>query len=149
MRSVRAGSIEHRLTLCDAQTLSALNGAVEAFAHAAGLSAGTRGDLELVLEELVTNIFTHGYGREREGRIHVALRQSGADVDVTLCDRAPAFDPLARPAPVTPATLDATPIGGVGIALVRRLTRDGRYRRVAGRNLLMLRLRAGGANQPP
>ena len=150
MRSVRAGSIEHRLTLCnEAQALSVLNGAVDGFARAAGLSAASRGDLDLLLEELVTNIFTHGYALDQRGCIHVALRQSAAAVKVTLCDRAPAFDPLARPATGGAATLEAAPIGGVGVALVHRLTSDGRYRRVAGRNLLVLCLRTGRASQPP
>ena len=146
MRSVRSGSVEHRLRLGnDAQTLALLTAKIDAFARAAGLSAASRGDLELVLEELVTNIFTHGYGPGRQGCVHVAMRQFGAAVNVTICDRAPAFDPLARPSTGNPASLEDAPIGGVGVALVRRLTSDGRYRRVAGRNLLLLRLRADRA----
>lgn len=146
MRSIRSGSVEHRLRLGnDAQALSLLTAAIDAFARAAGLSAASRGDLELVLEELVTNVVTHGYGPDRQGCVHVAMRQSGAAVDVTICDRAPAFDPLARPAASNPATLENAPIGGVGVALVRRLTTHRRYRRVAGRNMLVLRLRPGSA----
>ena len=146
MRSVRSGSVEHRLKLGnDAQTLSILTAAIDTFARTAGLSAASQGDLELVLEELVTNAFTHGYGPGRQGCVHIALRQFGAAVDVTICDRAPAFDPLARPAAGSPATIKDAPIGGVGVVLVRRLTSDGRYRRVAGRNLLVLRLRPGRA----
>ena len=148
MRPARAGSVEHGLTLCnDAQTLSILTAGVDAFARAARLSAACRGDLDLVLEELVTNIVTHGYGPDRQDCIYAAMRQRGVVVEVTLCDRAPAFDPLARSTAVIPATLDAAPVGGVGIALVRRLTSGGRYRRVAGCNVLILRLRTGRAEQ--
>ncbi|MGF3027609.1 ATP-binding protein [Methylobacterium aquaticum] len=137
-----AHDVEHRLRLSgDPAALETLNAAVEAFAEAAGLGARQTHDLNLVLEELFTNTVTHGYGPDEVGWVGIVLRSSGGGVQLELSDGGRAFDPLAHPDPPPPAALDEAPIGGLGVALVRRLTRGGRYRRVAGENHLTLELR--------
>lgn len=117
-----------------------LHEAITMFAGAAALAPSCRRDLELLLEELVTNIFNHGYRPDRPGHVHIGLRFFNDTVRITMCDRAPAFDPLAHK-PDNPVMLESANIGGAGIALMRRLTTDRRYVRVAGRNMLAMHLR--------
>lgn len=148
------GAVEHRLALpCDGTAaLALLARAVAAFAEAAGLEPRQEHDLGLVLEELVTNTVTHGHGVGRKAgpgaadRIDVALRRlrDGA-VQMELRDRARPFNPLASDPVLSAAALEDRPSGGVGVAIVRRLTRDGSYRRADGCNVLVLHLR----NPPP
>ena len=100
MATVGTAPFEHRLALRgDGQALPRLFAAVDAFASAAALTGAQRNDLHLVLEELVTNAIAHGYGQGQHGWIYLSLHRSRAGVELTLCDRAKAFDPLApRPA---------------------------------------------------
>jgi len=94
--------------------------------------------LQLVLEELVTNVINHGY---RDGQPHtftVSLSLSGRLVTAVIDDDAPAFDPLARAEVDTTLPLDQRPIGGLGVHLVKKLTTHARYERRNGRNLLSI-----------
>ncbi|EIP99402.1 anti-sigma regulatory factor (Ser/Thr protein kinase) [Opitutaceae bacterium TAV1] len=95
--------------------------------------------LQLALEETVTNVINHGY---RDGLPHTFNVTLSADdsrrITVMVDDDAPAFDPLARPPVDTGAPLEARPVGGLGIHLVRKLVDRARYERRDGRNILTL-----------
>ena len=58
-----------------------------------------------------------------------------------MTDDAPGFDPLAVPEPDTSLAIEDRPIGGLGIALMRRLMDETEYERREGRNRLRLRRR--------
>ena len=58
--------------------------------------------------------------------------------EVVVSDDGPAFDPLAAAAPDTSLGVEERPIGGLGIALVRRLMDEVEYERRDGRNHLRL-----------
>ena len=56
-------------------------------------------ELELSMEELIVNSFTHGYQEgDREGTVVVEVEDTGANVRISLSDQAPPFD-LFRDAP--------------------------------------------------
>ena len=55
-------------------------------------------ELELSLEELIVNSFTHGYREGQEGTIVVEVEDIGTDIKISLHDQAPPFD-LFRDAP--------------------------------------------------
>ena len=56
--------------------------------------------MELMLDELVTNIIVHGY-RHDHGRIELQAQVLGQALHVTLRDYAFAYDPLQAPEPDT------------------------------------------------
>lgn len=92
--------------------------------------------IEVILEELVSNVVRHGVGVEH---LSVAVEHDhGGDVCLVIEDDGAAFDPLRvnEPAPFT--QLDEAVLGGLGIPLVRRLSRSVSYDRVGtattGRN---------------
>ena len=97
--------------------------------------------LDLVLEELLMNQAMHAHPGVAEPA-PVALQawvQDGALV-LHLADDGVAFDPLARPAPVLPTSLDVAQPGGLGLHLVRRYARSLAYERRGGTNHLMVEL---------
>lgn len=55
-------------------------------------------ELELSLEELIVNSFTHGYEGDEEGTVSVEAEDTGPEVKISLQDKAPPFD-LFRDAP--------------------------------------------------
>ena len=86
--------------------------------------------VNLILDELITNVIEHGYHGQPTGRIEVEAMVSEDSVVVRLTDHAPAFDPLQRPLPDTSADIDRRHIGGLGILFARRLADEMSYRRV-------------------
>jgi sigma-B regulation protein RsbU (phosphoserine phosphatase) len=95
--------------------------------------------LDLVLAEAVTNIIEHGC-TDIEGREIVIRCDREADgVAVEITDDARPYDPTAREEPASAAAdLEAANPNGRGILLMRRYTREMRYRYENGRNLLTL-----------
>ena len=55
-------------------------------------------ELELSLEELIVNSFTHGYKETPEGSVVIEAQDNGPDIRISLQDQAPPFD-LLRDAP--------------------------------------------------
>jgi anti-sigma regulatory factor (Ser/Thr protein kinase) len=116
---------------------------VAAFLERVSAAAGFRRDdalrLTLVIEELFTNTVTYGHGGGCEAPVHLALEVAPGRIAVTYEDTAPPFDPLAvAPPPDDPGPLDARAVGGLGLLLVTRLSRDLAYARVEGRNRISL-----------
>jgi len=94
-------------------------------------------DLQLAVEEAITNIIVHGYAGTA-GTIVIHCRAGADEVIVEIFDDAPAFDPLQVPAPDISADLDDREIGGLGIFLARQVTDAVTYRYKDGQNILTL-----------
>ena len=103
-------------------------------AEKAGLSEERIYALDLCIVEIVSNIVDHGY-RGGPGRIWVELDLSPGAATVAFMDAAPAFNPLAVPAPAMAASIEDTQIGGFGIHMVRSSATHCRYERRDGRNV--------------
>ena len=99
-----------------------------------GFSADETMRLELVLEELASNSITHGYGKECDLPISVALRSHAEGLTLIYCDQAAGFN-LAEMAASTPAD---DQIGGLGINLILGIARNIRYQRKANSNITEL-----------
>lgn len=111
--------------------------ALARFIAEAALAPPAANRLDVVFEELISNIVRHA-GLPADAVIVVQMRADAGAVELEITDPGRSFDPLAlaRPAPLQ--RLDDAPEGGLGIELVRRLTRsfshqpgdDGRGNRV-------------------
>ncbi|MBJ3776348.1 ATP-binding protein [Acuticoccus mangrovi] len=108
--------------------------AVEAFGETQQLPMATVMHLNLILEELIANVINHG-AAPGGPRVAVSVSRDGADIVGEVRDNGIAFDPLSRPAPDVTMPLDERPIGGLGVHLVRTLTRDLSYRRDDAHNV--------------
>jgi sigma-B regulation protein RsbU (phosphoserine phosphatase) len=107
--------------------------------HHAGVSEAIRGDVQLVLEEMMVNIVQHGYPDQREGTIGLHLRTTGEAIVVELHSDGIAFDPTrAPPAELTGDLADRDEVGGLGIHLVRAMVSEMDYSHDAGGNHLRL-----------
>ncbi len=121
--------------------LAAMTGlaeAVERFAAENQLSVAVANALLVAVDEAVSNAINHGYAPGVRGEIAVRLRRRPDRVELEIEDDGAPFDPLQAPAPDLTLSLDARPIGGLGIHLVRRLMDKMSYARRDGRNLLKL-----------
>jgi serine/threonine-protein kinase RsbW len=117
--------------------------------HQEGLGEDQIFALQICLEEAVTNIIMHGGCKEDpEKQIWVTIAQTAPCLVACLEDEGLPFDPTKVPAPQQPASLEHAQIGGLGVHLIRNLTSDMSYDRVAGRNRLTLTF-GSGADAPP
>ena len=106
--------------------IAALVEFVREFLDLAGLPPERAFDLDLVLEELFTNLVK--YGKGARGEIEVGLEATAAGVVLTLREYdAERYDPTAAPAVDIHRPITERRPGGLGIHLVRELSRDFRY----------------------
>jgi anti-sigma regulatory factor (Ser/Thr protein kinase) len=123
-------------------SLPALVAFVREFFLARGLDPDEAFDVDLVVEELFTNMVRHARGGGAE--IELGLDREDSVVVVRIRDEgAEPWDPTQAPAPDLERPLERKP-GGLGIYLVRRLARDFRYAHENGVTTLTVRLAVGG-----
>jgi serine/threonine-protein kinase RsbW len=104
----------------------------------AGVDSKQKLRIELAMEEALVNVIRHAYG-EKVGKIEIFFRSDGSQVEITICDWGPPFDPLAGAPEVSiDATLEEREIGGLGVYLMRQLMDEVRYAREGTTNLLTL-----------
>jgi serine/threonine-protein kinase RsbW len=97
--------------------------------------------LNLVLEEVVSNIIRHGYRGREDGEVSLAIRISPEAIAVTVEDQGMPFNPLGLPDPDLTVPLEEREVGGLGVYLVRKLTDELDYRSEGGRNILRMVMR--------
>jgi sigma-B regulation protein RsbU (phosphoserine phosphatase) len=118
--------------------LERFNQALTEFGQQHGLPPKVMHDLNLVLEEILTNIISYGYTDNREHEIRVSLSAQPGEVRAEVQDDGQPFNPLEAPEPDTTKPLEERTIGGLGIHLVRKLMDRVEYQRQEGRNLLVM-----------
>ena len=111
---------------------------IDAFCARHGLAAEIAFEVNLAVDELVTNTISYGYDDDGEHRIDLVLRLEGGALVIEIADDGRAFDPLQAPAPDLGASLDERAKGGLGIYLVRKTMDTVAYRRQDGRNVVTL-----------
>ena len=97
--------------------------------------------LNLALEEIITNVISHGYTDEDEHEILVRLRAEPQQVTVEVEDDGRAFNPLEVPVPDVRRPVAERAMGGLGIHLVRTLMDGLGYERHGNKNRLIMRKR--------
>ncbi|MGX9965733.1 ATP-binding protein [Roseomonas sp. F4] len=125
--------------------LAAAQEAAEAWAEAEGVPPAQALRLRLVTEELVANLIEHATwpatpdGTPPPARLEIGWRDGV--LSLALEDAAAPFDP--RHAPATVPSLEGEEVGGLGLALVRRMAQRLDYARTeSGGNRTSLDIRA-------
>jgi len=109
--------------------------AAEALGEEEGWSRDVTYAVVLSLEEVATNVVSHGGGGSDAGGIRVDITSSPEEVRVEMQDGGRAFDPFREaPMPDVNAGLQDREIGGLGIHFVKALMDETSYRRSGGRN---------------
>jgi serine phosphatase RsbU (regulator of sigma subunit)/anti-sigma regulatory factor (Ser/Thr protein kinase) len=119
--------------------LERFNQTLTEFGQQHGLGPKVMHDLNLVLEEILTNIISYGYTDNREHEIRVNLSAQPGEVTAEVQDDGQPFNPLEAAEPNTTKPLEERTIGGLGIHLVRKLMDGVEYQRREGKNLLVMK----------
>lgn len=125
------------------------------------LEGKTRFAVELILEEAVVNVITHGFkggGEEKEDPaiprspdkdldlITVNLNVAGQEVHLQVEDQGRPFNPLSVPRLDVGQPLMERLEGGLGIHLVRQMMNSMAYRREGERNIFEIWIRDRNGN---
>jgi len=114
---------------------------VDEFRVRHGLGDEDTNAIHVVLDEILSNSIRHGLAGAPSHEIVVTFELSKGEIVLAIEDDGVAYDPTDAPGPVLEGTLEERTTGGLGMAFVRALTDSIEYRRIAGRNRLVLRRR--------
>jgi serine/threonine-protein kinase RsbW len=96
-------------------------------------------NLNLVLEEMVSNVIFYAYPEGKCSDIELVAESHGKELTFVLTDRGKEFDPTAK----EDADPDVNPmerdIGGMGIYIVKNIMNEVTYQRLEGKNLLTMK----------
>lgn len=113
---------------------------VDSFCRQAALPESLVFKSQVVLEEIVVNVFKHAY-KDRGGPAEITLEMEPDGIFLRVADRGPAFDPLLQADPDLQKRFEEGIPGGAGLVLIRSMTEDLRYTRLDGQNILEMRIK--------
>ncbi len=123
----------------DLDELGRLAGIVDDFVERNALPERIAFNLNLCLDELITNIVSYGYDNDQHHEIHIALTVADGTLCCRITDDAREYDPFAEaPEPDLDLGVDDRPIGGLGVFLVKEFMDRTEYRRDGDRNVITL-----------
>ena len=111
---------------------------IEGIGEELRLSAELQMNLNLVLEEMVSNVIFYAYPDDVEAEIEIVAKSDSKELTFTLSDQGREFDPTIREETdlnVNPADRD---LGGMGIFIVKNIMDKVTYQRLDDKNMLTM-----------
>lgn len=96
-------------------------------------------NLNLVLEEAVSNIILYAYPKQLGYDISIQVDYNGQFLIFTLTDTGKPFDPTHVAEADITLSAEERPIGGLGIFLIKQIMNEVKYQRIEGRNVFTLK----------
>ena len=119
--------------------LERVNQFVEEIGEELGLDIELQMNLNLVMEEMVSNVIFYAYPEGSSAEIELIAESDGKELTFVLSDKGQEFDPTAK----ADADPDINPmerdIGGMGIYIVKNIMNKVTYQRLEGKNLLTMK----------
>ena len=95
-------------------------------------------NLNLALEEAVSNVILYAYGEEKQKEITLLANMSDNNLTFVLTDYGKEFDPTKVPDADVTLSAEEREIGGLGIFLIRQIMDTVEYQRMDGKNVLIM-----------
>ena len=123
----------------DIKNLDKVAHLIEEFSEANELSPKISFEINLVLDELITNTISYGYDDESEHVINITIEKSDNLVKIEIIDDGKEFNPLvAKEADINLPLADKQ-IGGLGIHLIKQKVDEISYKRENGINIISMK----------
>jgi serine/threonine-protein kinase RsbW len=108
------------------------------FCQSCGVPKRQTFEINLALDELFTNIISHGFPDEDEHQVQVTCAKEEGLLKITIEDDGIPFNPTDAPHPNLKCAFKDREIGGLGIHLIRSYMDQIEYNRKNGKNVLIL-----------
>jgi len=108
--------------------------ALAEFLEDEGVSKSTAHRVKLVVEELVVNVIQHAFDDGAPHAILLDVRTDPQGVAIVVEDDGKRFDPTVATAPPLKELLESGKSGGLGVAIIRKVTRELKYERTDNKN---------------
>lgn len=115
-----------------------INKLIDKFGDEDNITPDTIYEINLALEEILTNILSYGFKDSLEHSISIEGRVQNNILKIKIEDDGIAFNPLSVAEPDLKSNIEERQIGGLGIHLVKTLMQNISYRREYGKNILIL-----------
>jgi serine/threonine-protein kinase RsbW len=123
----------------DLDELENLRRNVENFCKANGLPRKNAFELNLVIDEVFTNIVSYGFNDNKKHRIKIDFRIIDGELTVQVEDDGVPFDPTTAPKTDLCCSIEDRKIGGIGLHLINQIMSRVIYKRVKNKNVLVLK----------
>jgi len=130
----------------DLSEIPKLHRELENFGQKCNLSSKTLFELNLIMEEVLANVISYGYGDNQRHEIVVRADLRDGELVIEVEDDGRPFNPLQIPPPDLERPLERRKIGGLGLHLVRELTNSIAYDRKGDKNRLVVRKKIEGTD---
>jgi len=112
---------------------------VEEIGEELGLDMELQMNLNLVMEEMVSNVIFYAYPEGSDATIELTAESDGKELTFVLSDQGREFDPTKK----EDTDMDVNPaereLGGMGIFIVKNIMNRVTYQRLEGKNLLTMK----------
>ena len=108
--------------ISDRSELTKLEGFTADFAQSASLSDKDLFALQIIVEELLTNVIDYGGVPAGEHAAVVDLAVQDGILSIVITDRGKEYNPLLREDPDVTLPAEERPIGGLGVHFCKKLT---------------------------
>lgn len=122
----------------DRANLSKLQQALERFGQQHGIPVKAVNQLQVVLDELGSNIIKYAWSDGGRHELSVSFGVSDGAITLEIDDDGAAFNPLDAPAPKPLRPGDRPRPGGVGLHMVRQLVDAMAYARIGATNRITI-----------
>ncbi len=95
-------------------------------------------NINLALEEAVTNVINYAFKDNNEHLINLDFSLENRELKITITDDGIEFNPLLKEDPNTELSLEERKIGGLGIFFVKNIMDNIDYERINNKNILTL-----------
>lgn len=96
-------------------------------------------NINLVLEEAVTNIIFYAYTDKIQHEIAIDINLNNKQLILQISDNGRPFDPTKKEKPDTSLSVEERQIGGLGIFLIQQIMDQVLYKRDDNKNILILK----------
>ena len=103
-----------------------------------GLTMAEVTNLNLVMEEAVSNVINYAFSDTENHLINIALEYEAPYLKICISDDGRPFDPTSQEAPDTTLAVEERPIGGLGVFLINQMMDEVSYWRENDKNIFTM-----------
>ena len=118
--------------------LEKVNQFIEEIGEELGLSMELQMNLNLVMEEMVSNVIFYAYPDNTDAEIELLAKSDSKELTFVLSDQGREFDPTTQENADPNMNPMEREIGGMGIFIVKNIMNHVTYQRLEGKNLLTM-----------